>query len=417
MDKLKLRELLLEQQEIFNSMSNLIERDVNLDYFLKGEEVVIISGIRRCGKSSLLKLISSKLNLTSVYINFDDVRFTDFKLENYQDIEEIILELYGNEVIFYLDEIQNLPYWEKWVNGLYFKKYKVFVTGSNSNLLSSEISTFLTGRNKVLKLNPFSFKEYLKLNLIEYNLDVLPISVKTKIKQLFNSYFELGGFPQILKNNDILLSKQYFEDILNKDVISRYKIREQKELKDLMVFLFSNSGKIYSYSTLKSISGIKSLSTIKNYIDYFQNSFLIYSINRFDYYLKKQKISSNKVYLADNSFFKTISFNFSENFGKRMENLVFIELKRRNLGIYYHSSDKAECDFVIKEGLDIVSAIQVTKSLSDIETKKRELKGLLEAMKTYNLKEGLILTEDEEGVETYEGKKINIKPIWKWLLK
>lgn len=418
MEKDKLRQIIRDQQKIFHEKNDLIERDIDLSYYFKGNEIVIISGIRRCGKSSLLKLISQKIPTNKIFINFDDVRFVDFTVDNFQDIQDIVFELFGEQnITYFLDEVQNVIYWEKWVNNLYAQKIKVFVTGSNSKILSSEIATYLTGRNKVLRLFPFSFKEYLRLKGVNHtDPSQLTSPEKAKIYSLFIEYFEKGGFPQILKNDDIELSRQYFEDILNKDVITRYRVKEIKELKDLILFLFSNSGTKNSYSTLKNISDIKSLSTIKNYIDYLQNVFLLHPVKKFDYSIKKQKVASSKIYVGDNSFLKTIAFNFSENKGKRLENLVFLHLLQNDFETYYHSGKK-ECDFIIKEHLDITKAIQVSLTLQNPTTKKREIYGLLDALKTYNLHEGLILTmEDEETIEK-DGKKIVIKPVWKWLLE
>lgn len=416
MEKTKLYELLNEQQELFNKEEELIEREISLEPYLRGNEIVIITGIRRCGKSTLLKIISSKINKKKIYINFDDIRFTDFKIENFQDIEGFAKELHRieSEVVFFFDEIQNIPSWERWVNNLFAKKIKVFVTGSNSSLLSSEISTFLTGRNKVLKLYPFSFKEFLRFKNIQEN----PKTSNERIILMgaFEEYFEKGGFPLVIKNNDLELSKQYFEDILNKDIIRRYNIKKTKEIQDLILYLFSNVGKIYSYSTLKIISGIKSLSMIKNYIEYIKGVFLASTINRFDYSLKKQKVSSSKFYVLDNSFLKTVAFNFIENRGQRLENLIFIELLKEGFEVYYHLGKK-ECDFIVKKGSKIIRVIQVCLNLESLMTKKREIEGLLEAMQKYTLKEGIILTLDKEGEENINGKKIIIKPVWKWLLE
>lgn len=419
MDKAKIRQIIVDQQVDFKKKDNFVERDININYYLKGNEIVIITGIRRCGKSTLLKLISQQIEGIKVFINFDDIRFVDFQIDNFQDIQDIIEELYGSnkKLTLFLDEIQNISNWERWVNNLYSKKIKVFLTGSNSSLLSSEISTYLTGRNKVIKLFPFSFKEYLELKKIpEKKLNDLTQKEKTLYYKHFLNYFFKGGFPLVLKNNDLELSRQYFTDILNKDILNRYKIRESKELKDLILFLFSNVGRIYSYSTLKQVSQIKSLSTIKNFIDYFQNVFLLHSVSRFDYSIKKQKISSSKIYSLDNSFLKTVAFNFSENRGRRLENLVLIQLLRKNNEIYYHL-DKYECDFLIKEKLKICSAIQVSLHLNNPLTKKREINGLLDAMKNYNLKTGLILTLEEEEIIKIKNKKIIVKPVWKWLLE
>ena len=416
MEKNKLKEVLQDQQGLFDKADDLIERDISLKDYMKGNEIVIITGIRRCGKSSLLKIISKKLNEKFVYMNFDDIRLTDFKVENFEDIEEIVSEIYGikTNVIYLLDEIQNVPSWERWVNNLYAKKIKVFVTGSNSSLLSSEISTFLTGRNKVIKLYPFSFREFLLFKKIK--TDYQTTDERRAVSQTFNEYFEKGGFPLVIINDDLTLSKQYFEDILNKDIIKRYNIKKVKELKDLILYLFSNVSKTYSYSTLKQVSSIKSLSMINNYIEYLKNVFVVSTINKFDYSIKKQKVSSSKFYVLDNSFLKTVAFNFSENAGKRLENLVFIELVRRGNEIYYHAK-KNECDFIIKEGLKITKAIQVCLILDNVVTKERETDGLIEAMKEYKLKEGLILTLDKEEGIVVEDKKITIKPVWKWLLE
>ena len=416
MEKHKLKEVLQDQQILFDKIDNLVEREVSLNDCMKGNEIIIITGIRRCGKSSLLKIISKKLNKKFIYINFDDIRFTDFKVENFEDIEEIISEIRGikTEVIYLLDEVQNVLSWERWVNNLYAKNIKVFVTGSNSSLLSSEISTFLTGRNKVIKLYPFSFKEFLLFKKIK--IDCQTTDERRIISQAFNEYFEKGGFPLVIINDDLSLSKQYFEDILNKDIIKRYGIKKVKELKDLILYLFSNVSKTYSYSTLKQISSIKSLSMINNYIEHLKNVFVASTINKFDYSIKKQRVSSSKFYVLDNSFLKTVAFNFSENTGKRLENLVFIELVRREVEVYYHLK-KNECDFIIKEGLNITKAIQVCLILDNIVTKKREIDGLCEALKEYNLKEGLILTLDKEEEFMIDGKKIIIKPVWKWLLE
>ena len=303
---------------MFDKLNGLIEREVSLNDYMKGNEIIVITGIRRCGKSSLLKIISKKLKEKFVYMNFDDIRLTDFKVENFEDIEDIVSERYGikTNVIFLLDEIQNVPFWERWVNNLYTKRIKVFVTGSNSSLLSSEISTFLTGRNKVIKLYPFSFKEFLLVKKIK--IDYQTTDERRAISQAFNYYFENGGFPLVIINDDLSLSKQYFEDILNKDIIKRYNIKKIKELNDLILYLFSNVSKTYSYSTLKQISSIKSLSMINNYIGYLKNVFVASTINKFDYSIKKQKVSSSKFYVLDNSFLKTVAFNFSENAGKRL---------------------------------------------------------------------------------------------------
>jgi len=412
MDKIKLRQVIIDQQDLFKKKDDLIDRDIKLD--LKGNEITIISGIRRCGKSSLLKLISNKIEGNKIYLNFDDIRLTDFNKENFEDVQSIAIELFGKgKITYFLDEIQNIEHWERWANNLYAQDIKVFITGSNSKLLSSEISTYLTGRNKVLNLHPFSFREYLRIKNAEVSKQMTSEQNSITLKH-FKDYLNLGGFPLVIRNDDLQLSKQYFDDILNKDILNRYNIKQVKQTKDLLLYLFSNIGKPYSYATLKQVTGIKSLSTIKNYIDYFRNVFLIYTLEKFDYSLAKQKVSSSKPYAGDNSFLKTVSFNFTENSGKLLENLVFLHLLRNKKEAYYHL-DKRECDFVVKQGLKISQAIQVCMDIGNPETRKRELEGLQQAMTKYKLKEGLILTMEHE--ETIKAKKIMIKPVWKWLLE
>lgn len=430
MEKSQLRQVIIDQQKSFRKVDDLVFRDIDLERYLRGNEIVIISGIRRCGKSSLLKLIAGQLEGVKFYVDFDDIRLSDFEVRNFQDLQDLVIELYREDldesetgkVYYFFDEIQNVPLWERWLNNLYKEGKKVFATGSNSQLLSSEISTFLTGRNKVLKLFPFSFREFLRLKGIEITgeeieADLLTSSRKAEIFSYFLEYFESGGFPLVLKSGDIELSRGYFEDILNKDVLVRYNIKEVRALKDLALFLLSNVGRTYSYPTLRNITGIKSLSTIKNYIDYFQNVFLLYRLPMFDYSLKRQKVSSSKIFTIDNSFLKTVAFNFSENKGQRLENLVFVELLRKEKELYYHS-EKKECDFVLREGLRIGEAIQVSVSpMNNPETTKREIEGLTEAMATYKLDRGLILTFEEDNILDAGGKKIVVKPVWKWLLE
>ncbi|MCK5774035.1 MAG: ATP-binding protein [Thermoplasmata archaeon] len=416
MNRNVLRQVLMDQQEFLKRNADLIDRDLDLTPFLEGREIVVISGIRRCGKSSLLRLISDRIDNDPVLINFDDIRFVDFSTGDYQMIEEIVSELIGKDVTFLLDEVQNVDGWHRWVNNLFERGYKVYVTGSNSNLLSSEISTYLTGRNRVIDLSTFSFREKLKLeeNLPESSRDLSTVERGAVIKS-FMQYLGSGGFPEVLISGDLTLSRLYFNDILIKDIAVRNGIREVKELKDLSLFCITNSTSQLSYSTLRSITGLKSLSTIKNYLEYLRGSYLIDLVHRFSYSIKKQKSVPSKVYAGDIGFLKSVALNFSENRGRRLENFVYTVLKGNYDEIYFHL-EKRECDFVIKEGLKIAFAIQVTESLSNPQTRKKEIDGLLDAMRSYGLVRGLIITFDEEDILTEDGLRIDVAPAWKWAL-
>ncbi|MFW6285741.1 MAG: ATP-binding protein [Nanoarchaeota archaeon] len=251
---------------------------------------------------------------------------------------------------------------------------KIFVTGSNAKLLSSEISTSLTGRNLVLKLYPFSFTEFLIYKNKSFNLDYLSTVYSVNLKILFNEYLQYGGFPLVLYEQNLQIIDIFYQDILCRDIVARYNLSQVDELKSLSTSLIINIGKLFSYSKLKDITKMKSLSSLKTYLDYLSNSYLLYYLSKFDYLYNKQVLNSKKVYVQDIGFHNSLGFKFSNDKGRILENIVFIELKRRGKKIYYHK-DKKECDFIIKEGLDTVSVIQVTQSLENgeewIETKKK----------------------------------------------
>lgn len=416
MNKQRLREIMSDQKEVFNQTKNLIKRNVELDSFIKTELVVIITGIRRCGKSSLLYLIKEKMALEDrdyCYFNFDDERIIDEK-DILEQIYALHIEIYGNEPILFFDEIQNIRNWEKFVNRMYESGRKIFVTGSNAKLLSSEISTSLTGRNRVLELFPFSFAEYLRFVGHSYTLDALSVRQKALLQKEFNTYMEFGGLPLVVKEQDLELINSYFQDILYRDIISRYKLSQINEIKQIALYFASNSGKIFSYSTLQKITGIKSLSSIKNYLDYYEQSYLFCYLKKFDYSVKKQQMNPKKVYVIDTAFSNRLGFHFSENRGRILENIVFVELLRRKKSAYYYSG-KQECDFLIKDGLHVSEAIQVVWTL-DKQNLDREYGGLREAMECYELKKGLIITAGTEIPEDINDDSIRIMPIWEWLM-
>jgi len=417
MDKGRLKEIMFDQKDVFNSKKHLISRDVDIEKYITSKQVIIISGIRRCGKSSLLYLIKQKMNLADseyCYFNFDDERIiADISI--LEKIYDIHIEVYGKEPILFFDEIQNISAWEKFVNRMYEQGTKIFVTGSNANLLSSEISTSLTGRNKIIELFPFSFNEYLRLSGNKFNYNRITTKSKSLIVKEFNYYFEKGGFPLVVIENDIELINSYFQDILYRDIISRYRLTQVNEIRQIGLYFAANVGKLFSYATLQKISGVKSLSSIKDYLHYYAQSYLFFYLKKFDYSLKKQIMNPKKVYTIDPGFANRIGFNFSENKGRILENIVFLELLRRGKDVFYHSA-KSECDFVIKKGLKIVEAIQVSY-LINVGNEQREYAGLQEAMQTYKLKKGLLLTYDSEKTNIIGTNEVTVLPVWKWLLE
>ena len=416
MTKDSLKEIMFGQKDVFNSRKDLIHRDIELEKYIATSQVVIISGIRRCGKSSLLFLIKEKMNLREseyCYFNFDDERIiADISI--LENIYNLHIEVYGKEPVLFLDEIQNINNWEKFVNRMYEQGIKIFVTGSNAKLLSSEISTSLTGRNKLIELYPFSFSEYLRFIGNNYDLNRITAKSKSLLLKDFNNYFETGGFPLVVKENDTELINAYFQDILYRDIISRYRLTQVNEIKQIGLYFASNIGKLFSYSTLQEISGVKSLSSIKDYLYYYEQSYLYFYLKKFDYSVKKQIMNPKKVYTIDPAFAHRLGFNFSENKGRILENIVYLELLRRGKEVYYHSGKK-ECDFVIKEGLDIVEAIQVAYQVN-VNNHEREYQGLHEAMTIYNLKEGLVLNYNSEESFIPDNVGMKVLPVWEWLL-
>jgi uncharacterized protein len=417
MHKERLREILFDQNEVFNQQKHhLIDREIELTNYINTSQVIIISGIRRCGKSSLLYLIKEKMNLHEsgyCYFNFDDERIIP-DIAILEQVYNLHLEIHGKEPVLFFDEIQNINNWEKFVNRMYEKGTKLFVTGSNAKLLSSEISTSLTGRNKVLELFPFSFREYLSFKGKTYDQAHLTSKQKALIQKEFNHYMETGGFPLVVKENDLELINSYFQDILYRDIVSRFRLSQVNEIKQIGLFFASNTAKLFSYATLQQISGVKSLSSIKDYLWYYEQSFLFFYLKKFDFSVKKQIMNPKKVYTIDPAISNRLGFNFSQNKGRVLENIVFIELLRRGKEIYYHAG-KNECDFLVKEGVNITEAIQVAW-VTDQSNLRREYEGLQEAMQHFKLKRGLLITYDTEPAFTNLNRHIETIPVWKWLL-
>jgi len=416
MDKTELKEIIIDQNNR-REEKDLVERDIfpKIESYIKNDFVIIISGIRRCGKSTLLAQVRKKNQ--GHYLNFDDERLINFKVEDFKILEELFIELYGEKKIFYFDEIQNIPIWERFIRRLHDEKKKVFITGSNASMLSKELGTHLTGRYLMLQMFPFSFREFLDLKKFNLDKDSLYLTEsRAKIKNHFEDYFINGGFPEFLKELNTDYLKILYENIVYRDILVRYKITNEKILKELVYLAINNISKEISFNSIKKVLGLGSSTTVKDYFEYLENSFLIFLVQRFDYSLRKQMYYNKKVYCVDNGLARFLGFRTSRDNGKILENIVFIELKRWIKEIYYYRNKK-ECDFVVKIGAKITQAIQVCYELTS-DNRKREIDGLTEAMNKFKLKYGLVLTYDqEEEIKLKGNNKIIIKPVWKWLLE
>ncbi len=421
MHKSLLREIILEQEKNRQTVDLGIKRSA-LDIVLKQislSHAVVISGIRRSGKSTLLNQIISNCYEKGVYyLNFEDERLVDFAVTDFNNLYEIFLELYGERKVFFFDEIQNVPKWEIFVRRMQDKGCKFFITGSNASLLSKELGTKLTGRCVSIELYPFSFVEFLSLKSYKLQKNALSYTAeRAAIKKHFAEYLKHGGMPEYLKYKDPTLLKRVYEDILYRDIVARYDIKQVKVLRELGLYLLSNIGGLFSYNNLKKVLGVGSMNTIKSYADFLENSFLIFLINRFSYSLKQQFVANKKIYCIDNGLAESVAFQFSKNKGKFLENLVFLELKRRYPEVYYYkTANNLEVDFLVKSGRKDIALIQVADNLDSEKTKQRETGALTRAMDELKLKSALILTEDSEEEIKLNGKAIIVQPIYKWLL-
>ncbi|MDO9255468.1 MAG: ATP-binding protein [Bacteroidales bacterium] len=408
--------VVIKEQRVRHTVALEVERKVP-QVLITAHEILVISGVRRCGKSVLLQQIRTKQKEQDFFINFDDERLLNFSVEHFQLLHEVFIEMYGEQSTFYFDEIQNISGWERFVRRLYDSGLKVFLTGSNAMMLSREMGTHLTGRFLRFELFPFSFQEYIAYKRKKIPSDkILTTSERGIIAGLFQEYLLEGGIPLFLETKQDLYLKQLYESILYKDVLVRNNLTNEKEMLQLVYFLASNAARLSTNKSLAGIIGVKNPTTVSNYIHFVENTYLIFQIARFDFSLKSQILNPKKTYFVDNALILKLGFNFSQNRGRLLENLVFIELKRRGLEIFYHQS-KVECDFVLRNGFNITAAIQVCDSFENEMTKQREINGLLDAMHTYNLQTGLILTIDSEETLQIGECQIQFLPTWKWLFE
>ena len=389
--------------------------------YLKTKEILLLTGARRTGKSTLAyQLIKNLLNSnvppeSILFINLDEPLFQS-KSKDPSYLTEII-EYHRalnkpSTLYLFIDEIQNYDYWVQTIKTLFdtTSNIKIILTGSTSSLLKNEMSTRLSGRYFSIMVHPLSFNEYLSFNEVHK-----PTSIEKL--QHFNNYLEFGAYPRVVLEHDNDLKheilKNYFQTIYLKDIIYPNNLRNNRDVFDLLYFVISNIAKQFSYLNIAKTLDISS-ETVKEYISCADDSYLLYTLTKYDRSVKKQIMGQKKIYCIDTGLVNSISFRFSQNKGRLLENLVYMTLKRHTDEIYYHKGSY-ECDFIIKDGLDITAAIQVTLTMKDESTRKREIRGLVEAMKSHNLDAGLIITENEHETVVIDDKTITITPIYEWL--
>lgn len=399
-----------EQFEYFSSKPKGITRDINHASYLETEQITIISGIRRCGKSTLLLQFASNYK-DYHYLTFDDERLVNFSVEDFQNLLTIWHKRSDSKILF-LDEIQNVLQWERFVRRAHDQGYKIFLTGSNAHLLSSELSTHLTGRYLRIDLYPFSFFEIVNSQKIPFK--EITTQIQAKIMSAFDEYLTSGGFPEWYKSKNNESLQNIYDDILYRDVIARYKIQEIKNLRMVSNFLMTNIAKEFSYESIAKMVQIKSTTTVKNYTMFLEAVFLLFEVYKYDYSLRKQYVSNKKIFSIDNGLRNQVAFKHTADKGRLLENLIFIELKRRRKNVFYFR-EKNECDFILEQNGSVTAIIQVCSQLNS-ENESRELMGLAEAAQIFNLKDGTLITYDLEKTMEFKNIKIQIIPAWKWLL-
>ena len=359
---------------------------------------LIISGMRRCGKSTLLsQFISAYLDEAHVYLNFDSARLYSFEVQDFPLLDEVLNENQSQWLIF--DEIQIVDGWEMYARQKLDEGFKLVITGSNASLLSGDLGTKLTGRHIIKELFPFSFAEFCSFRKL------------SKDAEAFTRYLELGGFPAYLREENSDIHTALLDDIVYRDIAVRHNIRDVRSLKRLLVFLASNCSKLISANKLKQYMDVKSTATIVEYLNHFEESYLIQLVSKFSYSQKVQLVNPRKVYFIDNGLQQAITAGFSKDLGRRLENAVFWELRRQGHTMHYFNENGRECDFVVSRHDKVEQVIQVCQSIH-AENVQREIQGLLGAMHFFKYETGTVITLDQEDVIYTDGKRIDVVPAY-----
>jgi hypothetical protein len=407
----QLEELVHTQKETFLAKDPGIPREIATGQITRTNAIIVITGIRRCGKSTLLRQLSAQY-ADFHYINFDDDRLMDFTVADFPSLMLVLEKISPGVKILFIDEVQNVAGWERFIRRIHDEGYKVFLTGSNANLLSQELGTRLTGRYTKITLFPFSFREYLQFTSI--GTDRITAKKKAQVLAGFDRYLSGGGFPDFLKSGDPEYLKRIYDDILFRDIISRFGIREVKGFRQLAHYLVTNTANPATYNALRNTLGFKSVASVRDYVGFLEEAYLIFEIFRYDFSKKKQYVNEKKLYCIDTGLRNAVAFRFSDDKGRLLENLVLIELLRRNKSVFFFKNPK-ECDFITEERGKITGAIQVCFELTR-ENRERELAGLSGAMAVHGLDEGIVLTYLQEETIREGDTVIRVVPAWKWLI-
>ncbi|RGP17652.1 ATP-binding protein [Parabacteroides gordonii] len=381
------------QREVFLKQDSGFSRDALSQIPIVNSFATIITGIRRCGKSTLLLQLLRRDYQNAIYLNFDDIRLSGFETADFTRLHK---EIERREIrVLFFDEVQVIENWEKFINQLLREGYKVFITGSNASMLSVELGTHLTGRHLSMELFPFSYSEFIRFKKLNNDENAVI------------DYLKTGGIPEYVKSDVSYVLNALVDDILMRDIAIRHSVRDVNSLRQLTAYLITNIGNLVSANKLSGMFDIKSPATFLEYFSFLKDAYLLDFIPMFSHSLKIQARNPKKVYVTDMGLYTENTLSTSDNMGRRLENLVFLHLRRRYKHIFYYK-DRGECDFIAIEKNTVKEAIQVCLTITN-ENFDREYNGLLEAIQNLGLKQGTIVTLNQS--DTFEKDGIIIRMI------
>ena len=381
------------QQTFIKTVKSFIPRAYPKPLRSTTGHVEVISGIRRCGKSTLMNQLKHRYKRGTAYFNFEDPRVHDFEITDFQKLDEVM----GTEKqIYFFDEIQNVPSWEIYIRQLHDRGKKVFITGSNASLLSKELGTRLTGRHIRHELFPFSYEEFLLYKKLKNNAHT------------FEDYTQHGGFPEYLRDQNEEILQTLLKDIVSRDIAVRYGIKNTRTLMDITLFLISNVGKEVTYNSIRKAFNVGSANTVSDYLSWLADTYLLFFLPRFSWSAKNASVNPRKVYAIDNGMINANTLSFTKDKGRLLENMVYLFLRQKNFDLSYFR-EQSECDFVVFERGKCKMLIQVCEQVHN-ENRTRETKGLLEAMDFFKMKTGIIITQQQHDVLNFNDKIIKLIP-------
>lgn len=418
-----LRRVIEDQRESYRKLlsGHIIARELDRKKAVSAlakPNVLAVLGVRRSGKSTLALTLFKE---EPAHVNFDDEALYGLRAADLNDVLKALYMTYGRDRIILLDEIQNVPGWELFVARIRDTE-RVIITGSNAVLLGSELATHLTGRHIDMVLFPFSFREFLEYKGIKIDHRSHSTAASMASEPAAEEYINAGGFPEAyILGKDIVSS--IYNDIITKDVVKRHKIRDIAALLSLSNFLVSNFSKEITYGSMTGSFGIKNISTVRKYVAYLEEAYLVFQLERFSKNLKRKALAPRKIYAIDTGVIGVVFPGAWDNKGRLMENVVATELMRRKAYwkhftdlYYWKDHQQREVDFVVVKEGNAVQLIQVSYSVADPETRSRETSALLRAAAELGCNSLVCITWNYEAIEDAEGKMIRYVPLWRWLL-